>query len=61
MSDNQNPLKTAELATEQNGNMIDGIMNNAPLVPAVPAPDQTPLDKVRPPTRRSPSHDREDR
>ncbi len=27
-----NPLKTAEQATEQNGNMIDGIINNTPTV-----------------------------
>ena len=27
-----NPLKTAEQTTEQNGNMIDGIINNTPTV-----------------------------
>ena len=26
----ENPLRTAELSTEQNGNMIDGVLNNAP-------------------------------
>ena len=26
----ENPLRTAELSTEQNGNIIDGVLNNAP-------------------------------
>ena len=26
----ENPLRTAELSTEQNENMIDGVLNNAP-------------------------------
>ena len=30
-----NPLKTAEQTTEQNGNMIDGIINNTPQTPTV--------------------------
>ena len=49
-------LKTAELSTEQNTNMIDGILgNNAPMAPPVPAPEVKPLDKVkeRPPRKRS--------
>ncbi len=46
-----NPNKNAELAMEQNGNMIDGIINNLP----VPPRSEKPLDKVRehPPKRRS--------
>ncbi|MEG1049568.1 MAG: DUF4316 domain-containing protein, partial [Oscillospiraceae bacterium] len=30
MNDKNNPLQTVELSTEQNTNMIDGILNNAP-------------------------------
>jgi len=54
-----NTLKSAELSTEQNANMIDGIMNNAPMAPPVPVPEVKPLDKVKPPTRRSRSWERE--
>ena len=48
-----NPNKNAELAMEQNGNMIDGIINNLPAPP--------PAEKVReyPPKRRS--REREER
>lgn len=62
MNDKDNYLKTAELSTEQNTNMIDGILgNNAPMAPPVPVPEVKPLDKVRehPPKRRS--REREDR
>ena len=53
----RNHNKNAELAMEQNGNMIDGIINNLP----VPTPEEKPLDKVRehPPKRRS--REREER
>ena len=30
MYEQDNPLKTVELSTEQNYNMIDGLLNNAP-------------------------------
>ena len=52
-----NPNKNAELSMEQNGNMIDGIINNLP----VPPRSEKPLDKVRehPPKRRS--REREER
>ena len=30
MHEQDNPLKTVELSTEQNYNMIDGVLNNAP-------------------------------
>ena len=61
MNDRDNYLKTAELSTEQNTNMIDGIMNNATMAPPVPvpAPEVKPLDKVKPPTRRSRTWERE--
>ena len=51
MEQEHNPNKNAELAMEQNGNMIDGIINNLP----VPSPEDKPLDKVRehPPKHRS--------
>ena len=49
MEQEHNPNKNAELAMEQNGNMIDGIINNLPAPP--------PEDK--PPKRRS--REREER
>ena len=57
MDQERNPNKNAELAMEQNGNMIDGIINNLP----VPPSEEKPLDKVRehPPKRRS--REREER
>lgn len=57
MSEKYDPLRNAELTVEQNGNMIDGMINNLP----VPLPDEKPLDKVRehPPKRRS--REREER
>lgn len=46
-----NYLNNAELSTEQNYNMIDGIPNNTalPVPPSVPAPEVKPLDKVKEP------------
>ena len=57
MEQKRNPNRNAELAMEQNGNMIDGIINNLPVSP----PEEKPLDKVReyPPKRRS--REREER
>ena len=57
MEQEHNPNKNAELAMEQNGNMIDGIINNLP----APPPEEKPLDRVRehPPKRRS--REREER
>lgn len=59
MSEKYNPLKNAEMAGEQNYNMIDGILNNAP--PPQPPPPEKPLDKVKehPPKKRS--REREER
>lgn len=45
MTDQNNPLQTVELSTEQNTNMIDGILNNAP--PQLPQSEEKPPDKVR--------------
>ena len=59
MPEKHDPLKSAELTTEQTHNMIDGILNNgqAPVIP----PEEKPPDKVRetPPKRRS--REREER
>ena len=59
MNQKDNPLQTVELSTEQNYNMIDGIINNAP--PVLAQPEEKPLDKVkeRPNPRRS--REREER
>ena len=53
MPEKHDPLKSAELTTKQNYNMIDGILSNGP--PPVIPPEEMPLDKVReiPPKRRS--------
>jgi len=52
-----NYLKNAELSTEQNANMLDGILNNMPL----PTPEKKPLDRVKEPPARRRSREREDR
>lgn len=59
MNPKGNPLQMVELSAEQNYNMIDGILNNAP--PQLPQPEDKPPDKVRehPAPRRS--QEREER
>lgn len=56
MYNKDNYLKNAELSTEQNCNMIDGIPNNTalPIPPSIPVPEVKPLDKVKeqPPRKR---------
>ena len=52
-----NPNKNAELAMEQNGNMLAGILNNLPAPP--PAEMLLFLVRVHKPTRRS--REREER
>jgi len=62
MNEKDNYLKTAELSTEQNTNMIDGILgNNAPMAPPVPVPEVKPLDRVKEPPRKKRSREREER
>ena len=61
MNEKENPLKNAELSTEQNYNCIDGIMNNAPLPPAVPVPEEKDRDRVKEQTEKDRSRDREER
>ncbi|MBS6956228.1 MAG: DUF4316 domain-containing protein [Enterocloster asparagiformis] len=60
MQEKYNPLKSAELSTEQNYNMIDGIPNNMPPAP-VPPEREKPLDKVKEPPRHKRSREREER
>ena len=57
MEQERNPNRNAELAMEQNGNMIDGIINNLPVLP----PEEKPLDKVKEPPRPYRSREREER
>jgi len=58
MNDKYNPNQKAELSEEANANMIDGIINNMPL-PPVPAPQDRPLDRVKPPTEKKRSRELE--
>lgn len=53
MDENDNYLKNAELSTEQNYDMIDGIPNNIalPISPSVSVPEEKPLDRVKEPPR----------
>ena len=43
MHEKDNYLKTAELSTEQNCNIIDGVPNNTPIQPTPPELDAKPL------------------
>lgn len=49
MHNKNNYLKNAELSTEQNYNMLDGIPNNTalPIPPSISVPEIKPLDKVK--------------
>jgi hypothetical protein len=49
MNEKNNYLKKAELSTEQNCNMINGVLNNTalPIPPAMPVREEKPLDKVK--------------
>lgn len=51
MHEQDNPLKIVELSTEQNYNMIDGLLNNAPALP--PQPPEKELDKVKEPPQQA--------
>ena len=53
------PLAKVEELTEQNYNMIDGVMNNPPPAPVLP--EEKPLDKVKEPTKHKRSREREER
>ena len=61
MNEKDNYLKAAELSTEQNCNMIVGILNNAPLPVPQAQQEEKPKDRVREPPARRRSREREDR
>ena len=52
-------IKTAEMSTEQNYNMIDGVLNNQ--LPALPPEREKKLDKVKEPPNKRRSREREER
>lgn len=58
MNEKENYLKNAELSAEQNYNQIDGVLNNTPPTP-VPTPEDRPIDRVKPPTEKKRSRERE--
>lgn len=60
MDDKNNYLRNAELATEQNDSMIDGILGNN-TAPPPPEPEEKPKDRVLQPPRKKRSREREDR
>lgn len=59
MPEKYNPMKSAEIASEQNYNMIDGVLNNQP--PAPPPEREKELDKVKEPPNKRRSREREER
>ena len=59
MPEKYDPLKSVELTTEQNYNMIDGLLNNGPALP--PQPPERELDKVKEPPSKRRSREREER
>ena len=59
MQEKDNYLKNAELSTEQNYNMIDGVLNNQ--LPALPPEREKKLDKVKEPPNKRRSREREER
>ncbi|NSJ49769.1 DUF4316 domain-containing protein [Enterocloster aldensis] len=61
MQEKDNYLKNAELSTEQNYNMIDGIPNNTPLPVPQARPEEKPKDRVKEPPSKRRSREREDR
>ena len=61
MNEKDNHLKNAELSTEQNYNMIDGIINNTPLPVPQARPEEKPKDRVKEPPAKRRSREREDR
>lgn len=59
MYEQDNSLKTVELSTEQNYNMIDGLLNNAQAL--LHKPPEKELDKVKEPPNKHRSREREER
>lgn len=60
MEEKYNPLKNAEMAAEQNYNLIDGMINNLPILPLPPEKEKE-LDKVKEPPNKHRSREREER
>ena len=58
MYEKTNYLQAAELSSEQNTNMLDGILNNAP-PPPIAVPEERPLDRVKPLTEKKRCRERE--
>ena len=55
MNEKDNHLLTVELSEEQNGNMLDGILNNLPPSPLPKGPEKKELDRVKePPAHKEP-------
>ena len=61
MNRRDNPLLTAELTEEQNGNMLDGILNNLPPLPLAQRSEEKELDRVKEPPASKRSREREER
>ena len=61
MNEKDNPLLTTELTEEQNGNMLDGILNNLLPSPLPWRPEPKELDKVKEPPAPKRSREREER
>jgi hypothetical protein len=61
MQEKDNYLRNAELSTEQNYNMIDGILNNAPLPVPQARHEEKPKDRIKEPPAKRCSREREDR
>jgi hypothetical protein len=61
MQEKDNYLKNAELSTEQNSNMIDGIINNTSLPVPQARPEERPKDRVKAPPAKRRSREREER
>ena len=61
MQEKENYLKNAELSTEQNYNMIDGVINNIPLPVPQARPEEKPKDRVKEPPAKRRSREREER
>lgn len=49
MNEKDNHLLTVELSEEQNGNMLDGILNNLPPSLLPKGPEKKELDRVKEP------------
>lgn len=59
MTDTYNSMKSSEISSEQNTNMIDGVLNKQ--YPAQSPEQEESLDKVKEPPRQCRSREREER